>query len=85
MYRVYILQSQKDKRTYIGFSGNVKERLEAHNRGEVRCTKHRKPFVVLFSEKCKDFTEAKQREKYWKSGAGRRKLSLYFRKGFPSQ
>ena len=78
MYYNYILQSIKDGRTYVGFTENVKERLIRHNCGYVNATKHRRPFRVLFTEQAKDAQEAKKREKYWKSGAGRRKLKYYF-------
>jgi hypothetical protein len=30
-----------------------------------------------------NITQAKKREKYWKSGAGRRKLKSFFKNGFP--
>jgi putative endonuclease len=83
MFSVYILQSNKDKRTYIGFCKNVDTRLQEHNSGKVDATKHRRPFKLLFIEKAKDLKEAKKRERYWKSGGGRRKLKRFFREGFP--
>ncbi|MEK7658552.1 MAG: GIY-YIG nuclease family protein [Patescibacteria group bacterium] len=83
MFSVYILQSLKDKRTYVGFSDNVEKRLIRHNQGYINATKYRRPFKVLFTEKARDMQEAKKREKYWKSGAGRRKLKYYFENGFP--
>jgi len=84
MFSVYILQSLKDGRTYVGFAENVEERLIRHNQGYVNATKHRRPFKVLFTEQVRDMQEAKKREEYWKSGAGRRKLKYYFKNGFPS-
>ncbi len=83
MFLVYILQSLKDKCTYVGFSDNVEKRLIRHNQGCVNATKHRRPFKILFTEEAKDMQEAKKREKYWKSGAGRRKLKYFFENGFP--
>ncbi len=84
MYFVYILQSSKDERTYIGFTTRkVRERLQEHNQGKVRATKHRRPLYLLFQERVNSLWEAKKREHYWKSGAGRRKLKEYFDKGFP--
>jgi len=85
MYQVYILLSQKDKRTYVGHTKNLKDRLLEHNSGKVIATKHRRPFTVLMIEKCQTLTEAKYRERYWKSGGGRRKLKYYFQRGFPPQ
>jgi len=78
MYYVYVLQSLKDGRTYVGYSDNVSKRLKEHNAGRSKATKHRRPFRLLFTEKIETSAEAKKREIYWKSGAGRRKLKQYF-------
>jgi putative endonuclease len=83
MFSIYILQSEKDKRTYVGFCKNINNRLHQHNLGKVNATKHRCPLRVIFKEKVKSIEEAKKREKYWKSGAGRRKLKYFFKHGFP--
>ncbi len=83
MYYVYILQSLKDGRTYVGYAENVELRLKQHNFGKVNATKHRRPFKLLFIEKNNTLAEAKSRELYWKSGGGRRKLAKYFKEGFP--
>ncbi|MFH1182778.1 MAG: GIY-YIG nuclease family protein [Candidatus Moraniibacteriota bacterium] len=80
MHFVYILQSQKDKRTYVGYTNNLKRRLAEHNNGRVQSTKNRKPFIILFTEKFLTSREAKKRELYWKSGAGRRNLNKIFQK-----
>lgn len=79
MYYVYILLSQKDGKTYTGFSDNVDRRLNQHNSEMVPATKHRRPLEILFTENFKTEHEAKNRELYWKSGAGRRKLKAYFK------
>ncbi|OGF63266.1 hypothetical protein A2926_03575 [Candidatus Giovannonibacteria bacterium RIFCSPLOWO2_01_FULL_44_40] len=83
MFYVYILQSLKDKRTYVGYAADIKLRLCQHNAGKVRATKHRRPLELLFMEKCDTLAMAKHRELYWKSGGGRRKLAKYFQEGFP--
>jgi putative endonuclease len=80
MYIVYILQSLKDKKTYVGYSGDFERRFKEHNSGRVRATKHRRPLKVLFTEEFETETEAKRRELYWKNGGGRRKLKKYFTK-----
>lgn len=80
MYTVYILQSVKDKKTYVGYSGDFKRRFKKHNSGRVKATKHRYPLKVLFVEKFENESEAKKRELYWKNGGGRRKLKKYFAK-----
>ncbi|MDP3785094.1 MAG: GIY-YIG nuclease family protein [bacterium] len=83
MFNVYILQSVKDGRTYVGYARDVLIRFAEHNAGRVKATKHRRPLKVFFSEECKTLADAKYREKYWKSGAGRRKLRTFFIKEFP--
>lgn len=79
MYTVYILQSEKDSRTYVGYTKDFTNRLKMHNSGQVKATKYRFPLRVLFTEQIKDEHEAKKRELYWKSGAGRRKLKEFFK------
>jgi len=78
MYYVYILLSEKDKRTYTGYTPDISERLKKHNAGWVRATKHRRPLQLIHLEKFQTIQEAKKRELYWKSGAGRRKLKQLF-------
>lgn len=78
MYHVYILQSQKDKRTYVGFTSDIKKRLEEHNSGRVKSTKHRIPFRLLLAEQFDNSGDAKRREKWWKSSSGRKTLKQIF-------
>jgi len=78
MFYVYILQSLKDGKTYVGYTYEIEQRLKKHNLGQVRSTKYRRPLKLLFVEKFETEKEAKKRELYWKSGAGRRKLKEYF-------
>ena len=83
MFSVYILQSKKDKRTYVGFCKNINNRLREHNLGKVNATKNRRPLRIIFIEKVQNLQESKKRERYWKSGAGRRKLKYFCKHGFP--
>jgi len=61
MYQVYILQSQKDKRTYVGYSDNFRKRFSEHNAGKVKATKNRRPFTILLTEKYEAMAEAKHK------------------------
>ncbi|OGY43021.1 MAG: hypothetical protein A2729_05660 [Candidatus Buchananbacteria bacterium RIFCSPHIGHO2_01_FULL_39_14] len=45
MYYVYILKSQKDGKLYIGYTNNLKVRLEKHNQGKSFSTKRRGPLI----------------------------------------
>jgi putative endonuclease len=81
MYYVYVLQSLKDQRTYVGSTDNTdnfERRLKEHNAGRSKATKHRRPLKILFTEEFETHIEASRREKWWKSSSGRRKLKEYF-------
>ncbi len=80
MYYIYILQSLKDGKTYVGYTNNLQERLKKHNSGQAKSTKFRQPLKLIFSEEFKTSAEARQRELYWKNGGGRRKLKEFFNK-----
>jgi len=69
---VYILHSQKFKRFYVGITSDLDSRLNAHNSGHVKSTKAYIPWVYVYTEEKSDRMEARQREKYLKSAAGRR-------------
>ncbi len=72
MYCVYIIYSVDFNRYYVGLSSNVSQRLEAHNLGVVKSTKAFCPWGIIHTELFKTRTEARKREKYLKSAAGRR-------------
>lgn len=78
MYFVYVLRSLKDNRTYVGYTNDLERRFKQHNAGLVKSTKHRVPFVLLYSEQLVSLAEAKKRELWWKSGSGRRYLKNFF-------
>ena len=73
-WTVYILENLSGSH-YIGMSENVPRRLKEHNAGEVKSTKSGRPWVILLEERIGGRKEARVRERYWKSGAGRRILA----------
>jgi putative endonuclease len=75
---VYVLLSLKDNRSYTGSTDNIERRFNQHTSGQVKATKDRLPVKILFTEIFETLSEARKREKWWKSGAGRRKLIEYF-------
>jgi putative endonuclease len=79
MYVVYILISQKDHRTYVGYTDNFSRRFKQHNSGHVTSTRYRIPFKLLLKEKFLQIRDAKRREVWWKSGAGRKELKKMFK------
>ena len=74
MYFVYVLQSLKDKRTYVGCTGNLENRIKEHNTGEVKSTKGRIPFRLIYKEEYPNKYQAFNREQHFKTAWGRRQL-----------
>ncbi len=72
---VYVLRSIVDHKRYIGYTNNLERRLKEHNSGHTKSTKLRAPFVVSYEETVSSVIEARAREKYFKTSAGRRFLT----------
>ena len=70
MFYTYVLQSEKDKKLYVGFTDNVENRLKEHNEGINISTKSRVPFKLLYYEALPTKREALKRERFYKSGRG---------------
>ena len=87
MFYVYLLHSTKDNGFYIGFSTNLRARLRQHQDGESFATSHRGPWKLIYYEAYTEREDAEGRERFLKSGAGRRFLSVQLRhylKNFPA-
>ena len=72
MFYVYVLRSESDSGFYIGFSTNLRARLRQHQDGESLATSHRGPWKLIYYEAYTEREDAEGREKFLKSGAGRR-------------
>jgi len=72
MHFVYVLQSIKDKKLYVGSTNNLKKRFAEHNTGSVSATKKRRPLKLVYYEACLSKIDAFKREKYLKTGWGKR-------------
>ena len=75
MFYTYVLLSQKDNKFYVGFTKNLAKRVDEHNKGIVPSTAGRRPFKLVYYEACLNETDALKREKYLKSGYGRRYIN----------
>jgi predicted GIY-YIG superfamily endonuclease len=72
-YHVYVLHSLRNGKRYVGFtSKSAEERLLPHNQGSNRWTRANRPFKLVYSEEHPDRSSAAAREKFLKSGAGRK-------------
>lgn len=76
MYYVYILFSEKDKLLYTGFTSDLKARIEKHNSGLVKATKHRRPLKLIYYESYVNELDARRREIYLKGGKGKGELKI---------
>ena len=72
MFYTYILQSNKNKDLYIGYTSDLKKRLKEHNQGLNFSTKRYLPWSIIYYEACIEESDAKRREKYLKTTQGGR-------------
>ena len=80
MYFVYALASKSRNYIYIGLSSELEKRIHAHNSGYKRTTRPYLQFRLIRQEKHATRIEARQREKYLKSTAGKTWLRAQIKK-----
>lgn len=82
-YYTYIIRSLKNNSLYIGYSSDLKKRLERHNKGLNKATKPFIPYELIHYGAFLNRIDAKRRELYLKSGWGlksiQKMLERYFR------
>ena len=61
-YRVYILESDKTNKFYVGHTDDLERRIGEHNGGESLSTKHGIPWKSIYQENFKTRSEAMKRE-----------------------
>ena len=76
---VYVLFSMKDKLFYIGYTTKLEQRIINHSKGFTKSTKGRRPLILVFCEYYLSKEDAKRREKYFKTTAGKKALNLMLR------
>ena len=74
MIHVYTIKSVTKKFRYVGITNNLGKRLLQHNKGYNTSTKKFLPFKLVLKEEYNDYKEARKREKFLKSGFGRKFL-----------
>ena len=74
MFFVYVLKSQTDGRLYKGMTENIERRIYEHNSGKCKSTKPYRPWVMVLTEEFATRLEAREYEKWLKSGVGREYL-----------
>jgi putative endonuclease len=73
-YSVYILLNIPKTRTYTGVAANVNQRLKKHNDVKVPASRPYRPYKVIHIETYPTLKEARQKERFYKSTTGRRRL-----------
>ena len=71
MFFVYAIKSTVRNYIYVGMTNDVERRITEHNKGENRSTKAYKPFSLIYKEAFEARIEAREKEKYLKSGIGK--------------
>jgi len=71
MFYTYVLQSEKDNRFYVGFTGDLRLRFDQHCKGHVESTRDRRPLKLIYYESCLSQDDATKREKYLKTYHGK--------------
>jgi putative endonuclease len=75
---VYILLSNKGDKTYTGSTTDLVRRLNEHNCGKNFFTKRYMPWKIFYKEEYQSLSEARKREKYLKTCAGRKFIKKLF-------
>lgn len=78
MHYVYFLKLRNGQ-IYTGYTGDLKKRVEAHQRDDVSFTSKRLPCELMGYEAYVTKTDAARREKYLKTTEGKRLLRQQYR------
>ena len=84
-FYIYILQSIKDKELYVGYTSDLKKRIEKHNRRLNFSTKPGVPWKLIHYEAYLNKMDAQRREKYLKTNQGSRLMKRMLKEYFYSE
>ena len=76
MVYLYVIRSEVNGELYVGICKDVEVRLREHSQGKNRYTKGLKPWKLVHTETFLNWKEAREKEKYYKSGSGKEFLKL---------
>ena len=71
MFYVYAIKSENKNYVYVGLTNNPNRRLAQHNSKKEKTTRSYAPYKAILTEEYQTRIEARQREKYLKSGIGK--------------
>jgi len=78
MYFVYIIYSPKADKFYIGSTSDIEKRLQKHNLGATKFTRHKGPWYLVHKEIFEDKHKALFREKEIKKWKSRKRIIREF-------
>lgn len=84
MHQIYILESTKNGRYYIGSTKDIDKRLKEHNKNQVRSTKHKGPWKLVYLEEAETKYRALHRERSLKDLKSSEALGKVITKASPS-
>ncbi len=73
---VYVLMSETDGNWYTGYTVDLRKRLAQHQAGNSASTRSRGPWSLIYYEASLDIEDARARERYLKSGMGKRYVRI---------
>ncbi|GAB5527217.1 MAG: hypothetical protein Roseis2KO_50890 [Roseivirga sp.] len=71
LFTVYAIRSKSRNYTYVGMSSELEVRLKRHNEGKNKTTRAYAPFELIYTKSFDTRVEARNHEKYLKTGRGR--------------
>ncbi|MBI3888834.1 GIY-YIG nuclease family protein [Candidatus Nomurabacteria bacterium] len=76
MIFIYVIKSREKNFRYVGITNNLDRRIKEHNSKKSKSTAPYCPFDLRLKEEYSDYSEARKREKFLKSGQGRKFLDM---------
>jgi len=71
MFYVYVFYDKTRKVFYVGFTNDLKRRVNEHNSGKIHTTYRMADKLLVYYEVCLSKKDAEEREKQLKTGFGR--------------
>jgi putative endonuclease len=76
MIYLYVIMSEVNQELYVGICKDIQTRLKEHGQGKNRYTKGLRPWKLVHTENFPDWSTARRKEKYYKSGIGKEFLKV---------
>jgi predicted GIY-YIG superfamily endonuclease len=74
MIFLYVIKSEVNGDLYTGICKDIDRRLKEHEQGKNRYTKGLRPWKLVLTEKYENWSKAREKEIFYKSGFGKEKL-----------